>query len=544
MAEMNRFLFAPSVLAAGLCVAAGCGSPKRDLGQPAGAGGIAGSAGDDANSGGRSSLGGTGDGGSSGDGSLADAGAGGEFAEGGDGNAPAACKNDSECNDGKACNGEEICVSDTCQRGRSPCTNVDPVNCEVLCSDVASGAVCGAPQGADADRDGHRSAACQAQPGDDCDDANKNVHPGATEVCDGVDNDCNGKSDVADGLTLSGKTEVLWSNAKSSSIAYSPTENVYGVALSRATEAGGNDPPYNTVLHVLDLKGKATLMPIPVTKITSGYTGATAIAWGGSEFGVAYGDESNDIKFRRVGADGVLHPQVDVDSLNGNVLVSLSAARIAAGNWGIVWQEAFQSFHAARGRTVNAVDITSGQFSFGDGGVRAKIAASEHAFGVAYGQASPTGSSFWLDNRSASFSSQKVQQVIPGSSDGTIASQGSGSGFGLAWLDGANVVFRSFSDAGTPGCGPVTVLANGFVPRDMVSTPRGFLMVSGATKIEALEVSNTCVFGQRLAVDADTAYNIHIAGGAQGFALAWDDGSSSADPKGVQIRLFGPNYCD
>jgi hypothetical protein len=36
---------------------------------------------------------------------------------------------------------------------------------------------------------------------EDCDDTNENVHPGMTEICDGLDNDCNGQSD--EGLTIS-----------------------------------------------------------------------------------------------------------------------------------------------------------------------------------------------------------------------------------------------------------------------------------------------------------------------------------------------------
>jgi Putative metal-binding motif/FG-GAP repeat len=36
--------------------------------------------------------------------------------------------------------------------------------------------------------------------GGDCSDANAGVHPGATEVCDGVDNDCSGQVDGADAL--------------------------------------------------------------------------------------------------------------------------------------------------------------------------------------------------------------------------------------------------------------------------------------------------------------------------------------------------------
>ncbi len=44
----------------------------------------------------------------------------------------------------------------------------------------------------DADQDGHPSLACG---GDDCDDLLPDVHPGATEICDHVDNDCSGVPD-------------------------------------------------------------------------------------------------------------------------------------------------------------------------------------------------------------------------------------------------------------------------------------------------------------------------------------------------------------
>ena len=48
---------------------------------------------------------------------------------------------------------------------------------------------------ADEDRDGHAAAACG---GDDCDDADPNRHPSATEICDTDDEDCNDSTFGAD----------------------------------------------------------------------------------------------------------------------------------------------------------------------------------------------------------------------------------------------------------------------------------------------------------------------------------------------------------
>ncbi len=47
----------------------------------------------------------------------------------------------------------------------------------------------------DSDGDGHRSVTCG---GDDCEDTRKDIHPGAIDVCDGDDNDCDGIADQDD----------------------------------------------------------------------------------------------------------------------------------------------------------------------------------------------------------------------------------------------------------------------------------------------------------------------------------------------------------
>ncbi|MEQ1504168.1 MAG: MopE-related protein [Myxococcota bacterium] len=59
----------------------------------------------------------------------------------------------------------------------------------VDCGDPACASTC------DADADGHRAPVFG---GDDCDDGHANIHPGATELCDRWDNDCDGLTDDAD----------------------------------------------------------------------------------------------------------------------------------------------------------------------------------------------------------------------------------------------------------------------------------------------------------------------------------------------------------
>jgi hypothetical protein len=56
----------------------------------------------------------------------------------------------------------------------------------------------------DLDGDMHYSAQCPGSQGDDCDDTDPGIHPGVPEVCDGKDNDCNGKIDDGDDLCAPG----------------------------------------------------------------------------------------------------------------------------------------------------------------------------------------------------------------------------------------------------------------------------------------------------------------------------------------------------
>lgn len=112
-------------------------------------------------------------------------GGGADDADGGGADATATCASDEACDDGDFCNGRELCrpmdpgaAPDGCVVGERPCSP------EQGCDDERDRCVTDCP---DADGDGHAAASCG---GDDCDDSASTRFPGNTEVCEpGVDTD-------------------------------------------------------------------------------------------------------------------------------------------------------------------------------------------------------------------------------------------------------------------------------------------------------------------------------------------------------------------
>lgn len=125
------------------------------------------------------------------------------------GSPPVACMSDMDCASG------QVCVGGICQTGgmchpRPEICNMIDDDCDGVIDEGCGGTacmadsdcrmgerclrgVCTSGMGGDADGDGYPA-------GIDCDDMDPSVHPGATEVCDMRDNDCDGAID--EGCTM------------------------------------------------------------------------------------------------------------------------------------------------------------------------------------------------------------------------------------------------------------------------------------------------------------------------------------------------------
>lgn len=102
------------------------------------------------------------------------------------------CTEDLNCADGDVCNGDE-----TCDTTEHTCTAGTELDCDD--EDACTADECHPIDGCanpliDEDGDGHAAESLGAC-GDDCDDAAASVYEGAEELCDTLDNNCNGDTD-------------------------------------------------------------------------------------------------------------------------------------------------------------------------------------------------------------------------------------------------------------------------------------------------------------------------------------------------------------
>lgn len=203
------------------------------------------------------------------------------------------CFSDDDCKLRDLCTTQR-CVANTCVIvARTVCDDGDP--CTDDRCDKKSGTCVFDPRTLDLDGDGHHIPLVGFAPGapgscgDDCDDTDPAAHPGAAEVCDGVDNDCNGIVDdgaryvpgpFGSELRVSAPDDDY---AESSSLARGGNDLTLGVYL--ATKYGQVQP---FVLTLDDAGGARS--PAKVLGSMPAAGGSATIAWTGDRYGVAWSD--------------------------------------------------------------------------------------------------------------------------------------------------------------------------------------------------------------------------------------------------------------
>ncbi len=511
----------------------GCGSSPRNLGaesgagdagetSEAGAGGEAGSGGGHAGaSGGKAGAGAD----SGGGGTSGGADTGGAGSAGMSGSTPVmGCKLDKDCDDGLACNGAEKCVNQVCAAGTAACANPDATNCDVVCTENGAAPTC-AVKGKDADNDLHFSKACAANPGDDCDDMANSVYLGAQELCDGLDNDCDGKVDVGDGVPLGGTTAVITGGESHPAIAWAPEQSVYGIAYLIDNEG---------YFQTVNASGAIVTQPTDVQTGNQNLYGGLGWAWGGDSFGAAWSwDDGGGSHFRTVSATGGLG--VTRTIIDAHVQAFPSVARVSGGNWAVILGYPPN----LQGVTVSATGTVGSPVTL------------DPAFNDVSGVVASSGSSFaaaWkgTDQKAVAYlynSTLGAPAAFTLAGDSPVVGS-SPSGFAFATANTAAMTapqFYSFNASGSAICGPVTLADATFVPAAITATPTGYLVASSG-KVRVQEVLANCTMGQLFTVDnGPNDQDVGISGGASGYGVVW---SNFTNGSVVSRRLFGPKYCN
>jgi hypothetical protein len=182
------------------------------------------------------------------------------------------------------------------------------------------------PLSFDLDKDGHKGpapghkAGDPGSCGDDCDDTSAAAYPGAKEICDGVDNDCNGIVDDKAKFTPVAAEPALVSEASlakayTGGIAYGGDKQGYLAAYT-----GENAQNTGVYLRALSAAGTPAATTSQVN-LTSGDAQGGPMVWTGDRYGIAWSDRRDsdyEIYFNTFGPDGSkLGPDVRITEAPG-----------------------------------------------------------------------------------------------------------------------------------------------------------------------------------------------------------------------------------
>ncbi len=228
------------------------------------------------------------------------------------------CVTDADCSSLDGC-AVFACREGACVHVRSvTCDDGDP--CTVDSCDSTTGRCESVPTTYDLDRDGFRAPLAGFEPGapgacgEDCDDSRAAAHPGGREVCDGLDNDCNG---VVDDFAIYTTEAVEPVRLSSPELGQSTPGGLAFDGQKYAASYHGQTDRWENFFHGVGADGSTIVAPKRVATVGSdAFSGP--IIWTGSVFATVWEDRRDndyEIYFNRLDADGdQLGPDVRVST--------------------------------------------------------------------------------------------------------------------------------------------------------------------------------------------------------------------------------------
>lgn len=389
--------------------------------------------------------------------------------------------------------------------------------------------------GKDTDGDMHRDERCLADTeADDCDDGDKLVFSGASEICDWQDNDCNGLDEFAEGAALSGTTQPLLTDISPESLDLVWAEELDAYALLYRSSAA-DDEGFDLVLF--NQAGSIVLGPVRVFDTTAAVE--PRLAWSKESFLVTWPTSS-----------GARAQRVDENlQLTGDV-ISLSTVAVwetdvmAASQANRFWVTWFQDngFGDARLYTqVVANGVPEGPVrQKSHSGSATKLQMESVGSGLAVGYLAE--SQFQLQVFQGDF--QRTADESFDAYDGIISSGGQ-QVHTLVRSDG-RLDMTAFDLAGAPVCGPELVRQGGGPP-----ALRPFWIDAGEFGVTTVSAFSGNMSLQRMSAGCSTlggplalsdwVSDAAVARGSAGLAIVW---RRTMTPNEISVRTAGSNLCD